>query len=70
MDTIVNARIDEAVDRLRGEFKGIFSPKRSQNVYSNRCMLSKLPGSLNSSHSLPTASPGSGCWRWPRQRGW
>jgi protein-tyrosine-phosphatase len=27
MDTIVNARIDEAVDRLAGEFKGIFSPE-------------------------------------------
>jgi arsenate reductase len=27
MDTILNARIDEAVDRLADEFKGIFSPE-------------------------------------------
>ena len=27
MDTIVNARIDEAVDRLSSEFKGTFSPE-------------------------------------------
>ena len=27
MDTLVNARIDEAVDRLADEFKGIFSPE-------------------------------------------
>ena len=69
MDTILNARIDEAVDRLSDEFKGIFSPEtvskcafESLEAFERSRLVEFVP-------LLTIASPVSGYGRWLKRRG-
>ena len=74
MDTILNARIDEAVDRLADEFKGIFSPEtvsrsafESLEAFERSRLVEYVPLLTYSLH--PRAPTGAGSSGGAREKG-